>query len=410
MQSLKILPQAEVNWHSTRIQEAQLHLPPRDHSVSLCAPYHQAYKNYARQPNLDSNTSEEKNTPHDDDEINHGDRYERERSYYKSAGQKQSFFCPVEKCRKDYPRISRLAAHFGQHVRCFEICVYCRERASDASSFLEHECKHQDDTAKEYYMRERKLQLRQYVGDLLNQMDPTLPRPQNRKRSQAMDDMCSVMRLEKKPRTDKGGNDKTQAPREIQPPMQTTIDSLQVNAGAVLPTPASSTWFDASDADYAVDSSSLLSSRKIAPVFQGVTITPSYYPEQQMSRPPPAPTIAEVDGDCSAANAFSSDTSANYSTQQLEQYLSDPTVNDFSNDVLCTAEAAVRMVAPMFRTVTITPPYNINQESQFAQTSPRPIMPTVTELLRMPHSGATLCQNETTLAVGAAQAPEAQFY
>jgi hypothetical protein len=273
-------------------------------------------------------------------------------------------------------------------------------------------------------MRERQSQLRQYVVDMLCRMDPTLPRPQDRKRPQAMANLCSVMRLGKKRKVNTDGDDKTQAPKEIQPPMQTE-DSLQVNAGTALPTPVPSTWFDASDTDCAIDSTSLLSNctvdvptclsaRKVAPMFRSVTITPSYYTEQNVSRLPPAPLITEADGDCSVVNPFSGDASANYSTPQLEQYLPGTLAEDYSDDLFYMARVsgspAVRMVAPMFRNVTITPTYNTEQESQFGQTPPHPMVPTVTELLRMPHSGAVACQDGTIQAAGAAQAQEAQFY
>jgi hypothetical protein len=115
VQSLIILLQAEVNWHSTRIQEAQLHLPPRQHRISLRAPYHQACENCAGRPHFENNTSEEENTPHDDG-INHNGRCDRDHNSYESAGQERSFSCPAEKCEKTFTRIARLLPHFGQRM------------------------------------------------------------------------------------------------------------------------------------------------------------------------------------------------------------------------------------------------------------------------------------------------------
>jgi hypothetical protein len=271
-------------------------------------------------------------------------------------------------------------------------------------------------------MRERQSQLRQYVVDILCRMDPSLPRPQGQKRPQAMADLCSVMRLEKKQKLSTEEKLKPQAPKEIQPPMQTE-DSRHIDAGTALLTPVPSAYFDASDTDYAIDPTAPPSSgivevptrvpaRKVAPMFRSVTITPSYYTEQHVPRLPPVPPIAEADGNCSVIDPFSGNASASYSNPQLEQHLPGTLVEDYSDDLFGMAGISAptaRMVAPMFRNVTITP-YYTEHESQFGSTPPHPMVPTDAELLRMPQPGALACQDGTLQAAGAVQAQETQFY
>ncbi|PNY18825.1 Uncharacterized protein TCAP_07504 [Tolypocladium capitatum] len=149
-------------------QEAQLHLPPRQHRV----PWSQSYRPFCDHctswPHYENDTPEGDTSVEPDDENNDNGRDDGEDDPPAPAGKGQTFSCPDPKCNKTFTRIARLLPHFGKHVQCFEICVFCREPFSEAFSFLKHKCQNlKRSTAKKYYMRERHSQLRKYVIDKL---------------------------------------------------------------------------------------------------------------------------------------------------------------------------------------------------------------------------------------------------
>lgn len=257
-------------------------------------------------------------------------------------------------------------------------------------------------------MRERHSQLRKYVIDKLCQMDPTLPKPQERKRPQEVAKLCSVMRLEKKRKASTDGDTK-QAFRQSQH-RDITANSLCAssrvhpigdsfhNAMTMLPTPAPSlpSNIDTSDVDFAADStlslsngmvelSNRLPARKIAPMFRSVTITPSYRAEPHKSQRHPPPVNAVVNEDRSVVDPFGMIGSSSFSTAQLEPYLSDAVMGDHPVDLFCMDEmsgsSTVRKVAPMFRNVTITPSYDTGQELQFDDVPPYSMAHEATEFL-----------------------------
>lgn len=297
-------------------------------------------------------------------------------------------------------------------VQCFEVCVYCRVSFSNASDFLEHKCHRKHDVAKDYFMKERQSQLRQYVVDKLSQMDPTLPKPQERKGREEMTGFCSVMRLKKKRKLSLDHNEKEHGPQKTQSrDSVTSTDTddfapsteaykLLRNNAITLATPAASTCADTFDVEGATQLTSSLpnqfglsnssSARKVAPMFRNVTITPNYFTEQQVSGFQSTSATA-LDKDFSGVSLGGLE-SSNYVRSQQERYLHSIVAEGYSDERFYMSGVPetmpARKTAPMFHNVTITPTYDSRLETQFEHVPPHTMVPEITELLRVPFEGA----------------------
>ncbi|KAI1157443.1 hypothetical protein F5B18DRAFT_180072 [Nemania serpens] len=83
--------------------------------------------------------------------------------------------CPYPKCRRKKPFKTKqtLVVHFQKHIRCYEICVFCRIPFSKVRSYIRHKCKSKKRRvakSREFYRKERCAQLRLHVNQKLDDM------------------------------------------------------------------------------------------------------------------------------------------------------------------------------------------------------------------------------------------------
>lgn len=106
-----------MNWHSCRIQEAQLHLPPRQHRVpwnhtdrglcDTCARLPQFESYYEAAGDADDAPNRAQLVPRpshaDDDPCG-------------PVGDERPFKCPEESCNRTFMRMARLFPHFCERT------------------------------------------------------------------------------------------------------------------------------------------------------------------------------------------------------------------------------------------------------------------------------------------------------
>ncbi|KAG9249702.1 uncharacterized protein F5Z01DRAFT_469161 [Emericellopsis atlantica] len=381
--------QVEINRHSTRIQEAQLHLPPRRHRMPWNPSNHLGCEYCSHDTPYENEILE-----NDDDAFNDNNESEAEGDCVAPVKTRE-FACPDTRCDKRFMRMTRLVAHFGKHVQCFEVCVHCRELFTQASRYLGHKCDNRgDNAAKKYYVTERRSQLQNYIIDKLYQNDRSLPTLQDRKRPHEMANLCSVMRLGKKRKANsnedtslvsfdgKPRDSATSRAVEASPahpiePGDATTDAPMVHQ---IPASSFSSNTDTPDADFSGDLASSLPSgvlempnywpaRKIAPMFHSATITPNYEIGQQYESQL-GPNLANMvaNGHCPPVDSLSMAGSSNYSNAQLGPALSvnvgdDPSFSSFQMAGSPSLSSS-RKIAPMFRHNTITPTYDCGQQTR----------------------------------------------
>lgn len=249
-------------------------------------------------------------------------------------------------------------------------------------------------------MKERQSQLQQYAKKRLSLMDPSLPKPHERKRPQELAEMCSVIKLGKKRKTstvaDPGENFDFLANRHDE--NSSALEDLRT----MLPTPSASISNNTADSevDFALGTSLSYSvpelpphlpARMVAPMFRDVTITPRYGTEQYRGH---FHSLADsvADNDQSIFKSFDFTEISDVPFVQVEPSLH----NEMSGGVTGFSGSTVaRMVAPMFRNVTITPRYETEQAVQFEQTQLDSIISDPTDILDALPSEAVVGQLES---------------
>lgn len=108
-----------MHWLSTMIQEAQLHLAPREHRIpwkGWLAP--RPCEHCPDQRTFETNTLQEETS---DEHVccnNHTGQSDSECDPQGVVRKETSFSCPGSNCDKTFKRIARLLPHFG-HRMCF---------------------------------------------------------------------------------------------------------------------------------------------------------------------------------------------------------------------------------------------------------------------------------------------------
>ncbi|KAL6240425.1 hypothetical protein RBB50_012626 [Rhinocladiella similis] len=83
--------------------------------------------------------------------------------------------CPYPNCHRKmrFKRRNDLVRHYETHIRCYEICVFCRDTFTWLRKYIRHKCsirKRKSDEANEFYRKERCKQLRRSAIHSLNTM------------------------------------------------------------------------------------------------------------------------------------------------------------------------------------------------------------------------------------------------
>ncbi|KAF2182596.1 hypothetical protein K469DRAFT_752085 [Zopfia rhizophila CBS 207.26] len=201
--------QLEVQRLMARMLEAQAHLPLLDnqyHAASDCNG--EACDGNNDDGGDDCVTDNDEDDDGDDDDAGSGDC---------SLGLEDHarLQCPYPGCdrKKQFKRRQDLVRHYQSHIRCYEICVICRDSFSRVRPFLRHQCirkNRKNDKTKEFYMRERCAQLRRYATKRLDQ----------------------VLAWDKKSheRTKKRGHEEVDGCSESHPPSKTHMATVDGNA------------------------------------------------------------------------------------------------------------------------------------------------------------------------------------
>lgn len=217
--------------------------------------------------------------------------------------------CPYPNCcRKTAFKTRRdLAVHYQKHVRCNEICVFCRTSFMRVRKYIRHKCqtRQKKQKSKDFYRKERRTQLRNFTNrkldTMLAQQASLLQGREETSKRHITDTACSDPSQAQKRSKTIGNDAKHTLPMQGQLPGNIPLSSLAdmypatsipfeptqlasppdpFNNPAMSSNHASNQGFSFSFPHNVDTSSNFTPGGMIAPIFHGVTIPPFYHMQQ----------------------------------------------------------------------------------------------------------------------------------